>query len=105
MSSQPRHWLRHERRHEQRRVIVDVGFWQLLQMMLGALRRIMDRVQALQRIGDVRIEIGDDETDCIASALIVGWAHRNRSEEHTSELQSLMRRSYAVFCLKKTKLQ
>src|SRR3546814_8577650 len=27
----------------------------------------------------------------------------NRSEEHTSELQSLMRISYAVFCLKKTK--
>src|SRR3546814_9430668 len=26
---------------------------------------------------------------------------RNRSEEHTSELQSLMRTSYAVFCLKK----
>src|SRR3546814_5309463 len=28
---------------------------------------------------------------------------RVRSEEHTSELQSLMRISYAVFCLKKTK--
>src|SRR3546814_9678641 len=28
-----------------------------------------------------------------------------RSEEHTSELQSLMRNSYAVFCLKKTKAQ
>src|SRR3546814_5468819 len=28
-----------------------------------------------------------------------------RSEEHTSELQSLMRISYAVFCLKKTKQQ
>src|SRR3546814_1764044 len=27
-----------------------------------------------------------------------------RSEEHTSELQSLMRTSYAVFCLKKNKL-
>src|SRR3546814_8021054 len=27
----------------------------------------------------------------------------NRSEEHTSELQSLMRISYAVFCLKKQK--
>src|SRR3546814_5167554 len=26
---------------------------------------------------------------------------RDRSEEHTSELQSLMRNSYAVFCLKK----
>src|SRR3546814_3650244 len=30
-------------------------------------------------------------------------AKRVRSEEHTSELQSLMRISYAVFCLKKTK--
>src|SRR3546814_9017407 len=28
-------------------------------------------------------------------------AHEHRSEEHTSELQSLMRISYAVFCLKK----
>src|SRR3546814_2173049 len=27
-------------------------------------------------------------------------AHRQRSEEHTSEIQSLMRISYAVFCLK-----
>src|SRR3546814_7015844 len=30
-------------------------------------------------------------------------ATRPRSEEHTSELQSLMRKSYAVFCLKKKK--
>src|SRR3546814_6379119 len=30
---------------------------------------------------------------------------RERSEEHTSELQSLMRTSYAVFCLKKTNFQ
>src|SRR3546814_9402311 len=30
-------------------------------------------------------------------------AHEVRSEEHTSELQSLMRISYAVFCLKKKK--
>src|SRR3546814_7155419 len=28
------------------------------------------------------------------------WAELDRSEEHTSELQSLMRISYAVFCLK-----
>src|SRR3546814_3221616 len=42
-----------------------------------------------------------------------GWVRRSRcvpsgpprSEEHTSELQSLMRISYAVFCLKKTKNQ
>src|SRR3546814_9714445 len=30
-------------------------------------------------------------------------SHWSRSEEHTSELQSLMRISYAVFCLKKKK--
>src|SRR3546814_5472284 len=36
-----------------------------------------------------------DEDEC-------GGAEFERSEEHTSELQSLMRISYAVFCLKKT---
>src|SRR3546814_8244375 len=35
---------------------------------------------------------------------LVATEHRDlRSEEHTSELQSLMRISYAVFCLKKKK--
>src|SRR3546814_8831975 len=38
---------------------------------------------------------------CLASA--DASALKARSEEHTSELQSLMRTSYAVFCLKKTK--
>src|SRR3546814_6902737 len=33
----------------------------------------------------------------------LGCPDRARSEEHTSELQSLMRISYAVFCLKKKK--
>src|SRR3546814_8670288 len=43
----------------------------------------------------------------IIAALIAGAAARPplRSEEHTSELQSLMRISYAVFCLKKKKVQ
>src|SRR3546814_2469808 len=35
--------------------------------------------------------------------LRVGAEPHQRSEEHTSELQSLMRTSYAVFCLKKNK--
>src|SRR3546814_9682057 len=34
-----------------------------------------------------------------------GVVNRLRSEEHTSELQSLMRISYAVFCLKKKSTQ
>src|SRR3546814_4674669 len=45
----------------------------------------------------------------IAVASVIACRHGNaagfdwRSEEHTSELQSLMRISYAVFCLKKKK--
>src|SRR3546814_3534610 len=38
-----------------------------------------------------------------ASSRDDGCVGRARSEEHTSELQSLMRISYAVFCLKKKK--
>src|SRR3546814_4507781 len=36
-----------------------------------------------------------------AVTIATNMAGRGRSEEHTSELQSLMRISYAVFCLKK----
>src|SRR3546814_2679183 len=35
--------------------------------------------------------------------VLLGYRAEDRSEEHTSELQSLMRISYAVFCLKKKK--
>src|SRR3546814_2957408 len=41
----------------------------------------------------------------VAYAIVGIPGARLRSEEHTSELQSLMRISYAVFCLKKTKHQ
>src|SRR3546814_4466257 len=39
----------------------------------------------------------------VARRLGIHRRRRERSEEHTSELQSLMRISYAVFCLKKKK--
>src|SRR3546814_5565991 len=39
----------------------------------------------------------------IAFGSVAVLATQSRSEEHTSELQSLMRISYAVFCLKKKK--
>src|SRR3546814_8547369 len=41
----------------------------------------------------------------IILALLHCWEIHVRSEEHTSELQSLMRISFAVFCLKKKKKQ
>src|SRR3546814_2983108 len=41
--------------------------------------------------------------DLPEEAALIGFAGSPRSEEHTSELQSLMRISYAVFCVKKKK--
>src|SRR3546814_4349822 len=59
--------------------------------------------QGLRR--DLGIPIGAIASDWGGSQarawLAPGPARRLRSEEHTSELQSLMRNSYAVFCLKK----
>src|SRR3546814_6611550 len=40
---------------------------------------------------------------CVCGPAVFAGYYNNRSEEHTSELQSLMRISYAVFCLKKKK--
>src|SRR3546814_843655 len=56
--------------------------------------------------GDVRRAAGDRGLDALL-VLAVAELHQRllRSEEHTSELQSLMRISYAVFCLKKKKTQ
>src|SRR3546814_10213404 len=48
----------------------------------------------------VRISI-EEVVKTLAEAIVLVF----RSEEHTSELQSLMRISYAVFCLKKKKTQ
>src|SRR3546814_6248904 len=64
-----------------------------------AISRTLKREQLLQ---DLRAQAG------VARAAMMHQAARHRiawrSEEHTSELQSLMRISYAVFCLKnKTK--
>src|SRR3546814_3144127 len=48
-----------------------------------------------------RLDMGDDEVGTLPP--VVG-EDDHRSEEHTSELQSLMRISYAVFCLKTNNL-
>src|SRR3546814_9833348 len=53
--------------------------------------------------GDARLLLLDLELPDILGARGVGRAPEPRSEEHTSELQSLMRTSYAVFCLKKNR--
>src|SRR3546814_6932327 len=71
-----------------------------------------------KRVGQVNIHFADGEYRASASGTAQSYVDRGqatlpadiqeriRSEEHTSELQSLMRISYAVFCLqKKTYIQ
>src|SRR3546814_4371417 len=56
---------------------------------------LLNMVAGLLRPDEGRISVGGQMLFDSAGAV--------RSEEHTSELQSLMRSSYAVFCLKKKK--
>src|SRR3546814_8235921 len=45
--------------------------------------------------------VSEEEVDYLPRNEVLLLCTGSRSEEHTSELQSLMRSSYAVFCLKK----
>src|SRR3546814_7609553 len=66
------------------------------------------RIEGQARIGDeprraIRLVGPQHGGGAVLLDIQVGKDGRVRSEEHTSELQSLMRISYAVFCLKKKK--
>src|SRR3546814_5569727 len=69
---------------------LDARRHRLLQRLAGNADAPVDLLPDLGRIG---IRVGGDTLQIAV--------HRGRSEEHTSELQSLMRISYAVFCLTK----
>src|SRR3546814_6911501 len=56
---------------------------------------------AMKRRRGAALEAVSFERCVMSCATQMFGAQRPRSEEHTSELQSLMRISYAVFCLKK----
>src|SRR3546814_21176502 len=94
-------------------VVAQFAIWRSLQQF----NSFGDFAKALERhFGDgcKALEISEkaDACDCTAEGREHDAEHRERlrqlgnkrrSEEHTSELQSLMRISYAVFCLKKKK--
>src|SRR3546814_3337680 len=85
---------RHRHRHLHRRC-------------LGVARHIRERLlqraeeRQLRVLAERRKRPGRVEPHRQAAASAEVRGQRARSEEHTSELQSLMRISYAVFCLKK----
>src|SRR3546814_10376922 len=79
---------------------LDCAFWDLEAKRAG--RPVwelagLDRPRALRST----LTLGADSPEAMAKAALAIDAER--SEEHTSELQSLMRNSYAVVCLKNNK--
>src|SRR3546814_4975700 len=73
-----------------------VRLYPYLQQMRAVFRRRIEFRMAHAGTGAHALHIAGPYRAAVAHAVFV----RNRSEEHTSELQSLMRISYAVFCLK-----
>src|SRR3546814_9177709 len=92
--------------------------FQSLALLLEAEEVVQQAVGEIVEIGEARAQIGVLDGSHARTGLVLDLLHRrlgrqaaahravhapHRSEEHTSELQSLMRISYAVFCLKKKK--
>src|SRR3546814_10799996 len=93
-------------------VLLLAGMYQLTPQKDACLRQCRHPAQFLSRhyrpgwTGALRMGVlhGSYCVGCcwlLMALLFVGGVMNLRSEEHTSELQSLMRISYAVFCLKK----
>src|SRR3546814_6891442 len=75
------------------------GFVPAAAVKLGLVDRLFSRVGASDNLARGRSTF---MVEMVETAAILAQA---RSEEHTTELQSLMRIPYAVFCLKKKKKQ
>src|SRR3546814_6917337 len=80
---------------------------QLVAILVDAVQAVLPMEEivpvplAPSRVVGIATKRGHVLTVIDARAAITGDRSSERSEEHTSELQSLMRISYAVFCLKK----
>src|SRR3546814_6631354 len=68
---------------------------------IGDSDRAVAAGEAGAALADQRVDADSVGSGEAQQAVALHGSLRNRSEEHTSELQSLMRISYAVFCLKK----
>src|SRR3546814_8882663 len=79
-------------------------------ILAAAERNLLSPAEAVTRIvperyGDAAECLGHGAVGAPLAGLLTQAVARVRSEEHTSELQSLMRTSYAVFCLQKKKIK
>src|SRR3546814_8266593 len=82
------------------------GAGRALREEVGAQVPVFSQVGALGGVGAAAVPDAAERAAggvVVEAPGVVAEAREVRSEEHTSELQSLMRISYAVFCLKKKK--
>src|SRR3546814_4428994 len=72
------------------------------QFLLGEAAHHVGGVSVVNAVAEASLKtVPVEERHEKLKILLLAVVRRGRSEEHTSELQSLMRISYAVFCLKK----
>src|SRR3546814_1118575 len=90
---------------------------ELAEAIRGELHRQQDQIELIASENVVSLAVLEAQGSVLTNKYAEGYPHRRyyggcefvdvveelaiRSEEHTSELQSLMRTSYAVFCLEK----
>src|SRR3546814_5453919 len=75
-------------------IFMAMGAWRIAQV--GVLTR---RASAIESMGAATVLCTDKTGTLTQNRMVAAGLWMARSEEHTSELQSLMRISYAVFCL------
>src|SRR3546814_1865857 len=90
-------WL-HDGRADQP---LDIGARRVMRAQLGTLLGVQRAFQ--EGAENRRFDLGPDMLTGLDQHFQLFGIERDRSEEHTSALQSLMRSSYAVFCLKNKK--
>src|SRR3546814_7434885 len=88
-----------EPRHDKRKIFYRSGARRLTKAFFGFVA--VDAVDLKVRRGHIHALIGPNGAGKTTCFNLLTKFLKPRSEEHTSELQSLMRISYAVFCLKK----
>src|SRR3546814_10466843 len=81
---------------------IAIGIMIAARRLDGAFQRLRTAIGEEHRVGKGVIHQPLRQLLALGAAIQV---RHMRSEEHTSELQSLMRISYAVFCLKKKKIK
>src|SRR3546814_4407319 len=96
-------WLR--ARQQPEIAATAVGALEVVDALEATVGELPPQGEPSTRLPPGRARVDDDGVEAAARLGQAAVGRGGKSEEHTSELQSLMRNSYAVFCLQKKKQQ